>query len=86
MLYQIRRSDGTPDVASSGSLISSDGNVIHLRRDQISITPLGTWHSQEIGATYPMGWRIAVPSFGIALTLQPVMSDQELVDAAARRT
>ena len=26
-----------------------------------------------------MGWRIAVPSFGIALTLQPVMKNQELV-------
>ena len=41
MLYQIRRKDGTPDATSSGSLISSEGNVIHLRRDQMPITPLG---------------------------------------------
>jgi predicted secreted hydrolase len=79
MLYQIRRRDGTPDTTSSGSLISSEGNVIHLRRDQMVITPLGTWHSKKSGATYPMGWRVAIPSFGIALVLQPLMKDQELV-------
>ncbi len=35
MLYQIRRKDGSPDAPSSGSLISSEGNVIHLRREQM---------------------------------------------------
>jgi predicted secreted hydrolase len=83
MLYQIRRKDGTPDPASSGSLISSEGNVIHLRREQISVTPAGSWHSKKSGATYPMGWRIAVPSFGITLTLQPVMKNQELVTSSS---
>src|SRR5205823_11600233 len=62
MLYQMRRQDGTADPASSGSLITSEGNVIHLRRDQISVKPTGSWHSKKSGATYPMGWRIAVPS------------------------
>jgi predicted secreted hydrolase len=85
MLYQIRRKDGTADAPSSGSLISSEGNVIHLRRDQMVITPLGSWHSPKSGATYPMGWRIAVPSFGILLTLQPVMKDQELVTRSSTR-
>src|SRR5437762_6538734 len=42
MLYQIRRTDGTADAHSSGSLISSEGNVIHLRREQMLIVPLGT--------------------------------------------
>jgi len=79
MLYQIRRKDGTPDAPSSGSLISSEGNVIHLRREQMVITPLGTWRSKKTGATYPMSWRVAIPSFGISLVLQPVMKDQELV-------
>ncbi len=79
MLYQIRRKDGTPDTPSSGSLITSDGNVIHLRRGQMTITPLGTWRSKKSGATYPMAWRVAIPSFAIALVLQPVMKDQELL-------
>lgn len=79
MLYQIRRNDGTPDIPSSGSLITSDGNVIHLRREQLVITPLGKWHSTKSGATYPMAWRVAIPTFGISLVLQPLMKDQELV-------
>jgi predicted secreted hydrolase len=79
MLYQIRRKDGAPDMTSSGSLITSEGNVIHLRRDQIAITPLGKWHSPKSGATYPMSWRVTIPSFNIALVLQPVMKNQELI-------
>ena len=83
MLYQIRRKDGTSDAASSGSLISSEGNVIHLRRDQMAITPLGAWHSKKSGATYPMGWRVSVPSFGIAVDIHPVMRNQELITRAS---
>jgi predicted secreted hydrolase len=79
MLYQIRRRDGTPDLTSSGSLVTSDGSVIHLRHDQLQITPLGTWHSAKSGATYPMGWRVAVPAFRIDVVLQPLLRDQELI-------
>jgi predicted secreted hydrolase len=85
MLYQIRRRDGTPDVPSSGSLISSEGTVIHLRREQMVIHPLGSWHSKKSGATYPMGWRVEIPSFGIALVLQPLMKDQELITRSSTR-
>jgi predicted secreted hydrolase len=79
MLYQIRRRDGTPDVTSSGSLITSDGSVIHIRRDQMQIASTGRWKSKASGATYPMGWRITLPSFHVALVLKPLMVDQELV-------
>ena len=83
MLYQIRRSDGTPDVTSSGSLVTSDGTVIHIRQDQMRIEPAGRWHSSRSGATYPMGWRVSVPAFGIAVTLNPAMRNQELVTRAS---
>ena len=79
MLYQIRRRDGTPDVTSSGSLVTSDGEVIHLRHDDMRITPAGSWQSPHSGATYPMGWRVAVPKFGVDLVLRPLLRDQELV-------
>ena len=79
MLYQMRRSDGTPDVTSSGSLITSEGSVIHIRHDQMQITPASRWTSAKTHATYPMGWRVTLPSFRIALVLTPVMNDQELV-------
>lgn len=79
MLYVIRRRDGTADPVSSGSLIAADGSVIHIRREQMRIAPLGRWHSTKSGATYPMGWRVELPQFRIALTLRPLMENQELV-------
>jgi predicted secreted hydrolase len=85
MLYIIRRTDGTPDVTSSASLIASDGSVIHIRRDQLRVTPLGRWKSKKSGATYPMGWRVEVPPFRIALTLQPLLKEQELVTKGSTR-
>jgi predicted secreted hydrolase len=85
MLYQIRRTDGTPDATSSGSLVTTDGDVIHLRRDDIRITPTGTWKSPHTRATYPMGWRVAVPKFGIDLVLRPLLRDQELVTKGSTR-
>ena len=85
MLYIIRRTDGTPDVTSSGSLITSEGNVIHLRRDQIRITSGAKWKSPKSGATYPMRWRVELPSFSIALDVRPLMSGQELVTHGSTR-
>lgn len=79
MLYVIRRTDGTPDVTSSGSLIASDGRVIHIRREQMRITPLAKWKSPKSGATYPMGWRVELPSFNVKLTVRPLMNAQELI-------
>lgn len=85
MLYVIRRDDGTPDVTSSGSLITQDGTVIHLRRDQLVVRPTGSWKSSKSKATYPMGWRIEVPSFRIALTLAPLLKNQELITTGSTK-
>ena len=79
MLYIIRRRDGTPDVTSSGSLITDDGRVIHIRRDQLRITPTARWKSPKSGATYPVAWRVELPTFNIALNVRPLMNQQELV-------
>ena len=85
MLYIIRRSDGTPDVTSSGSLIADDGRVIHIRRDQLRITPTARWKSPKSGATYPMGWRVELPQLNVTLTLAPLLEDQELVTRGSTR-
>jgi predicted secreted hydrolase len=79
MLYVIRRTDGSPDVTSSGSLITSEGEAIPLRRDDFRIEALSRWRSPRSGATYPMGWRVAMPRLGISLTLDPLLRDQELI-------
>jgi predicted secreted hydrolase len=78
MLYQIRTTAGAADVTSSGSLIAKDGSVTHLRHSDFSIVPLGTWRSSRSGATYPMGWRLSVPSRRIQLEVRERMRDQEL--------
>ena len=85
MLYQIRRTDGTPDVTSSGTLVMQDGNVIHLRHDQFVVKPLGRWKSTRSGATYPMGWSVSVPSLRISLRLDPLLRDQELITRSSTR-
>ncbi len=79
MLYLMRRMDGTIDGVSSGSLITGEGEVIHLRREQFQVKVTDRWKSRKSGATYPSGWVIEVPSFRIALTLTPQLKDQELL-------
>jgi predicted secreted hydrolase len=86
MLYQIRRNDGTPDVTSSGSLITPDGSVIHIRREQMIIAPTGRWSSPRSGTTYPMGWKVSVPAFAIAVELKPAMRNQELTTTSTNVT
>lgn len=79
MLYVIRRRDGTPDVTSAGSLVLSDGRVIHLPRHQFRVTSTGRWKSPKSGAAYPMGWKVELPSFGISLQVKERMKAQELI-------
>ncbi|MBV8518934.1 MAG: carotenoid 1,2-hydratase [Acidobacteria bacterium] len=83
MLYIIRRKDGTPDVTSSGSLITSDGRVIPLRREQLRVTALRHWTSKRSGATYPMGWRVELPTLNVALVLTPLLESQELLTSGS---
>ena len=79
MLYVIR------GVESSGSLITSDGHVIPIRADQMQIRSSRRWHSKKSGATYPMNWTITIPALRIALTLDPLLDDQELVTRSSTR-
>ena len=83
MLYVIRRTDGTPDVTSSGSLVTSDGRVIHIRREQMRVTPLRRWKSPKSGATYPVRWRVELPQLRVTLTLDPLLDAQELITAGS---
>ncbi len=85
MLYQIRRKDGTADDTSSGSVITTDGDLIHLTHDQIRIRPLRRWKSPRSNAVYPMGWMITIPKLRISLRVDPVLDDQELMTRSSTR-
>lgn len=78
MLYRMRRTDGSTDPFSSGSLIEIEGNVTHLVVSDYEMTPLRTWKSPETGAIYPLSWRITVPSRGYELVVQPAFDRQEM--------
>lgn len=85
MLYVIRRSDGTPNTTSSGSVITADGHVIPIHHDQMRITSRRRWTSKKSGATYPLDWNVAIPSLRISLSLHPLLDDQELVTRESTR-
>jgi predicted secreted hydrolase len=76
MLYQIRNQDGSSPF-SFGTLIESDGTVINLRKEEITLRPTLHWKSSR-GVLYPVGWKIAIPGRNISLTLSPLFENQEL--------
>ena len=77
MFYQLRKSDGTPDRASAGTIVGIDGVASHLTNDDVEVVVEDTWMSPE-GGTYPARWTLRVPRFGLDVTVTPVISNQEL--------
>jgi predicted secreted hydrolase len=79
MLFQLRRRDGRIDAHSAGTFIDRQGRPRHLTQSEFSLTPIRYWRSARTGASYPVYWRIRVPSLGIALDVEPAYDGQELV-------
>lgn len=78
MLYHLRKEDGSPVGESSGTFVRPDGTWTHLPLDAFSIAPSDAWTSPHTRARYPMGWQVTVPRERLALTIAPVLEDQEL--------
>jgi len=79
MFYRLRRTDGTPDAASSGTLVFPDGRTRHLSVSDLRIETLDEWSSSASGARYPSRWRLSAASLGLTLDLVPMIPDQELI-------
>lgn len=77
MLYRLRLAGGGADPASSGTLMTPEGEGTHLAAADFRIEPTGTWRAPG-GAAYPSGWRVRLPSHGLDLTVEPIRRDQEL--------
>ena len=77
MLFELRRSDGTIDPHSSGTLIDATGQTRPIGAEDFRLTPGTRWTAQS-GAKYPSSWQIRVPGQGIDLQVQPAVLDQEL--------
>jgi predicted secreted hydrolase len=78
MLYQIRRRDGSRDPFSSGTILSPDGSVVRLTRDDYSLQAQETWRSPATNSTYPTRWRVTIPGQHLTLDVSAAMDDQEL--------
>jgi predicted secreted hydrolase len=79
MLYLLRRKDGLPEPASSGTLVEVDGTSHHLPLQDFSLEVLEQWESPRSGALYPSKWHILIPSYGVDLLITPLVKNQELI-------
>jgi predicted secreted hydrolase len=89
MIYQLRRSDGTVDPRSSGTLVEPDGHTVPIRLGTPSpagrgtlggftLEPQRTWTSPITRAQYPVAWRLRIPDAGVDLEVRAVVDQQEL--------
>ena len=78
MVYLLRKEDGSPDPASSGTLIFPDGRSQHLSLQDIRLQTQGYWTSPHTKARYPAKWVLGIPSAQIQVEVKPVLADQEL--------
>ncbi len=78
MLFQLRRTDGSRDVHSSGTLVDAAGRPVGIRTGDFDLQPGRRWRSSSSGATYPVHWRVTLPSCGIDLNVDAALDDQEL--------
>jgi len=83
MSYRLRRTDGTVDPMSQGTLVRVDGSSRSLPAEMVAIEVLGHWTSPRGGTRYPSRWRVRVPEEGIDVEVVPYLADQEL-DLAVR--
>ncbi len=77
MLYQIRGGDGAP-LQAKATLAWPDGRQEALGAEAFSLTPVGEWRSPRTGFVYPSGWQLTLPGQAAALTIQPLIADQEM--------
>jgi len=78
MAYTLRRSDGSIDAFSRGTIIDPDGRTVFLGKEDFRVEPQATWRSPHSGGEYPSMWIIEVPERGIRLQVNPLLADQEL--------
>jgi predicted secreted hydrolase len=79
MIYFLRRSDGSVEPTSSGTLVTRTGGATHLKLADIEVEVLDHWKSTKSGGTYPSQWRIFVRPANIKLVVTPLVDNQELI-------
>lgn len=78
MLYRLRQQDGSAGPHSAGVLVSKAGKPHYFTAAEFSMTPLRHWRSEATGVSYPVDWRVQVPSKHLDLVIEARMPNQEL--------
>jgi predicted secreted hydrolase len=79
MFFQMRRTDGTLEPVSGGTLVAADGSTRRLAAADVQLSGADTWHSPATGAAYPSAWRVVIPSAQLDLRVQPWLAQQEML-------
>lgn len=78
MFYNLRKSDGSTDSHSAGTLTMADGGHQRLASTDVEISVLDYWENGR-GDRYPIAWTMQIPGRHIELNIKPVFKSQELV-------
>jgi predicted secreted hydrolase len=85
MLYLMRRKDGSVDPYSSGTLVNANGTTKHLTLGDYRVEVLDRWKSSKSNASYPIKWKVTIPSERVELEIIPAFADQELITNRSTR-
>ena len=77
MLSFVRAADGSYPLVY-GSLVDARGATRHIAGSDIALAAIGEWTSARTATTWPSGWRLAIASLGLEVTIRPEVLDQEL--------
>ncbi|QDU63615.1 Hydroxyneurosporene synthase (CrtC) [Planctomycetes bacterium Pan216] len=78
MLYQFRRSDGSSDPRTSGTLVDPEGEATPLGAGDFTMSPGETWTSSASGARYPVSWKLSIPEQKAQLEVRAIFPQQEM--------
>ena len=78
MLAQVRTNDGGVIPQFTGTYVAADGAQEAITADDLKLTTLAQWRSPRTGTSYPSGWQVAIPRLQLALTVEPLIQDQEM--------
>ncbi len=82
MLYRLRGKSGSASPYSSGTYVDAKGIAHFLSAGQFTVSPIDVWRSSLSGATYPIRWKITVPSLNLDLTETTALKNQELFSSS----
>ena len=78
MVYLLRRTDGSTDPFSSGTLVEPDGSSHQLDRHDLTVEARQWWTSPVTGARYPVSWQLRVPDHAVDLEIRAPVPACEL--------